>query len=108
MFEIRIIELLLLKNFVRKQKCLNLEPKITYFDIFDPKLIIWIFFGRNFRKTIVMFEISNLKLVYLQNFTKKQKSLNSGPEMPHLGILRLELENNIVIFEISTLEFVLL
>ena len=58
------------------------------------------------KKTIVIFEISTLKFVYLQNFTKKQKSLNLGPKMPDLWIFGLGFENNIAIFEISTLEFV--
>ena len=58
------------------------------------------------KKTIVIFEISTLKFVYLQNFTKKQKSLNLGPKMPDLWIFGLGFENNIAIFEISTLKFV--
>ena len=62
-------------------------------------------FGLEFQKPIVIFEISTLKFVKLQNFTKK-KCLNLGPEMPDLGILGLEFEKNIVIFEISTLKFV--
>ena len=37
---------------------------------------------------------------------KKQKCLNLGPKVLYLGIFELEFENNIVIFEISTLEFV--
>ena len=45
-------------------------------------------FGQDFqKKTIVIFEISTLKFVYLQNFTKKQKFLNLGPKMSDLGIL---------------------
>ena len=63
------------------------------------------FFGQEF-KTIVIFEISTLRFAYLQNFMKKQNCLNFGPKMPDLGILRTEYENNIVIFEISTLELV--
>ena len=53
-----------------------------------------------------MFEISTFKFVNLQNLTQKQKCLNLEPKMSDLGILGLEFENNIVIFEISTLEFV--
>ena len=80
---------------------------MPYVDVIDPKCLISIFFGKSFRKTIVIFEISSLKWVYLQNFTKKKKkSLNSGPDMPDLGILGVKLENNIVIFEMSTIEFV--
>ena len=37
---------------------------------------------------------------------EKQKCLNLGPKMPYLGIFDLELKKTIVIFEISTLEFV--
>ena len=70
---------------------------------FDPKCLIWVFLPKNFRKTIFIFEISNLKFVYLQNFSK---CLNSGPKMLDLGVLELEVEYSIVIFEISTLEFV--
>ena len=79
---------------------------MSYLVIFDQKCIIWVFLRKNFRKTIVIFEISTFKFVYLQNFTKKQKCLNSGPKKLDLGILGLELENNIVIFEISTLKLV--
>ena len=39
-------------------------------------------------------------------FKEKQKCLILGPKMSYLGIFRLEFENNIVIFEIATLEFV--
>ena len=70
------------------------------------KALFGYFWARILKKAIVIFEISTLKFVYLQNFTKKQKCLNFGPKMPDLGILGLEFENNIVIFEISTLEFV--
>ena len=62
-------------------------------------------FGLEFENNIVTFAISTLKFVYLQNFTKKQKCLNSGPKMPDLGMYGLKIENNIVIFEINTLEF---
>ena len=36
----------------------------------------------------------------------KNKCLNFGPKMPYLGIFGLELENNIIMFKVSTLEFV--
>ena len=42
----------------------------------------------------------------MQNFTRKEKCLNLGPKIPYLGILGLEFQKFIVIFEISTLEFV--
>ena len=43
-------------------------------------------FGLEFKKTFVIFEISTLKVVFLRNFTEKQKCLNLGPKMPDLGI----------------------
>ena len=79
---------------------------MPFLGIFHQECLIWVFLGKNFKKTIVRFEISTLKFVYLQNFTKKQKRLNLGQKMPDVGILGLEFENNIVIFEISTLKFV--
>ena len=81
-------------------------PKRPYLGIFDQKCLIWVFLGKNFKKPIAIFEISALKLVYLQNFTKKQRYLNLGPKMPALCIFGLEFENNIAILEISTHEFV--
>ena len=74
--------------------------------IFDQKCVIWVFLDNNFKRTIVIFEISTLKVVYFQNFAKKQKCLNLGPKMPHLGIFGLEFEKANVLFEISTLKFV--
>ena len=97
-----------LQNFVKKQKCLNLRPKMSYLGIFDQKCLNWVFLGKDFKKTIVRFEISTLKFVYLQNFTKKEKCLNLGPKMSDLCIFGLEFQSNIVIFEISTLKFVYL
>ena len=51
-------------------------------------------------------KILNKLYSYLKSATlkvvEKQKCLNLCPEMPYLGIFRLEFENNIVIFEIST------
>ena len=79
---------------------------MPYLGIFDKECLIWVFLGKNFKKTIVRFEISTLKFVYLQNFTKKEKCLNLGPKMSDLCIFELEFENNIVILEVSTLEFV--
>ena len=38
------------------------------------------------------------------SLAQKEKLLNLGPKMPHLGIFGLELENNIAIFKTSTLQ----
>ena len=79
---------------------------MPFLGIFHQECLIWVFLGKNFRKTIVRFEISTLKFVYLQNFPKKQKCLNLGPKTPDLGNFGLKFENNIVMFEIGTLKFV--
>ena len=63
-----------LQNFVKKQKCLNLRPKISYLGIFDQKCLNWVFLGKDLKKTIVRFEISTLKFVYLQKFGKNQNA----------------------------------
>ena len=49
-------------------------PKMPYLGNFDQKYLIWVFLGEIFKKTIAIFEISTLKFVYLQNFTKKTKN----------------------------------
>ena len=64
-------------------------------------------FGQEFKKKpIAIFEINTLKFVYLQNFTKKQKCLNLVQKIPDMGVFGLEFRNDIVVFEISTLQFV--
>ena len=63
-------------------------------------------FGKNIKNTIVRFLISTLKFVYLQNLRKKLKCLNLEPEMADLGVLELQFEKGIVIFEINALEYV--
>ena len=64
-------------------------------------------FGQELKKKpIAIFEINTLKFVNLQNFTKKQKCLNLVQKIPDLGVFGLEFRNDIVVFEISTLQFV--
>ena len=53
------------------------------------------YFGQQFWKTIVIFEVSALEFVLLQSLVQKLKSLNLGTKMPDMGIFRLELEKNI-------------
>ena len=59
-----------------RNKSLNLGPKTPFLVIFNQKCLILVLLGKNFQKTIVIFENSILKFVYLQNFTKKQKCVN--------------------------------
>ena len=42
------------------------------------------------QKTIAIFEMSTLEFVRLENFTRKQKSLNFRTNMPYLGIFGQE------------------
>ena len=62
---------------MKKQKCLNLGPNMPYLGIFGLDLK---------KKTIVIFEISTLKFVSLENFAEKKKCLNLGSKMSYLGI----------------------
>ena len=67
--------------------------------------------GLTFVNNIIIFEISALKFVRLQNFAKKQKCLNFGPKMPYWVFSTKNaffayfwartLKKTIVIFEIS-------
>ena len=63
-------------KFHEKAKMPKLGPKIPYLGIF----------GLEFENNFVIFEISTLKFLYLQNFMKKQKCLNLGPKSTYSGI----------------------
>ena len=95
-----------MENLAEKQKYINLRPKIPYLGIFNQIYLTWVFLGKNIKNAIVRFLISTLKFVYLQNLRKKLKCLNLGPEMAGLGVLELEFEKGIAIFEINALECV--
>ena len=47
-----------------------------------------------------------IRIRVIGKFGVKIKSLNLGPKIPDFGILGLEFEKNIAIFETSALEFV--
>ena len=69
------------------KKYLHLRQKMLYLDIFE-------------------LEISVLEFVLQQPLVETKKSLNLGANMPDWGIFGLELENYIIILEISTLEII--
>ena len=69
-FEIGILKFVYLQNFTKKQKCLNLGPKILDLGIF----------GLEFKHKIVIFEFSTLEVVHLQNFAEKEKCLKLEPK----------------------------
>ena len=54
----------LLVKFNEKQKCLNLEPKMPDFGLS----------GMEFEKDFIIFEISTLKFVQWQNFSKNKNA----------------------------------
>ena len=59
------------------------RTKNALFGILTKDALFRYFWARILRKAIVIFEISTLKFVYLQNLTKKQKCLNFGPKSPY-------------------------
>ena len=67
------------------------------------------FWARIFKKAIVIFEISTLNFVYLQNLAKKkQKCLNLEQKMSYLGKFGIVIKKTTVILEINTLKYVYL
>ena len=62
------------------------------------------YFGTWIWKEIVIFEISTLWICLIAKFWLK-KSLNLGTNILDLGISGQKFENNIVIFEVSTIKF---
>ena len=83
-------------------------PKFALLQSFVQKLKILKSGTKNaeFENIIAVFEIKVLELALLQHYVQKQKSLNLAPKMPDIGIFGLKVENYIVIFEISTFEFI--
>ena len=52
--------------------------------------------GLEFRKIIVIFEISTFEFSQLQNFVKEKKFLNLGPKISYLGVFGLELKEKLL------------
>ena len=76
---------------------------------FWTKYALFGFFGKQFLKTIVIFEISALGICLIRKFGAKIKILKFGiKEISYLSIFGLEFDNNIVIFEVSTIWLALL
>ena len=63
-------------------------------------------FGLELENNIVIFKITTLEYVWLQNFVKKMKMRKFETKMPYLDTFGLEFQNATAIFEITTLEFV--
>ena len=60
--------------------------------------------GKTFEKTVCI-QNQRPRICLTTKFGVKKKSLNFGPKMSYLGILGLEFENTIVIFEVCALNF---
>ena len=76
-FETSTLKFVYLQNFTKKQKCLNLGPKVLYLGIF----------GLEFKKKLLSYlKPTPSNLSNCNNFVKKQKCLNLGPKMPYLRI----------------------
>ena len=63
------------------------------------------FLARILKKLLSYLKLAPSILSISENSRKNKKCLSLGPQMPDLSTFGLEFENNIVIFEISTLEF---
>ena len=95
-FEISTLKFLILQIFRKKQKSLNLRPKMPYLGIFEKNALFGYFWGRIVvKKTIAIFELSTLKFAYLHNFMEKQKCLNLGPKMNDVGIFGLKFKTTL-------------
>ena len=79
---------------MQKHKFLNLGPKNFYLGVL----------GGNFKNLNSYLKSTPSNLCYCKVLFKHKKSLNLSPRIPDLGILGLEFENNIVIFEFVKFE----
>ena len=62
--------------------------------------------ARILKKLLSYLKSSTLEFIKLQNLVEKWKCINLGPKIPYFDIfVTLKFENNIVIFEINTLDF---
>ena len=72
---------------------------------FETKTAWLICFGAGIWKQYCHISNQHLRICLTAKFRGNKKCLNLGPNMPDLGVFGLEFENNIALFEISTLEF---
>ena len=68
--------------------------KILFKNRFGNKIVLIRYFRLKFQKANVEFEISILEFVNMQSFVQKQKKLNLGPKILHLGIFGLQFSKN--------------
>ena len=94
-FEINTLEFSLLQSFVQKAKILKCGSKNARF---------W-YFGAGISEHYCHIWNQRPRICHLAKLCPKKTHLNLGRKMPDLGIVGLEVEKYIVIFEISILEF---
>ena len=68
-------------------------PKIKLLK-FWTKIVLIGYFGLEFQKANVEFEISTLEFVNMQSFIQKLKKINLGPKIVYLGIFGLQYNKN--------------
>ena len=76
----------LIRDFCRKTKMSKFGSKNAMFGYSCTKIK---------KKSFVAFEISTLEFVLLQNFSKKQKHLNMGYNLPYSGVLGSSFEKHL-------------
>ena len=64
------------------------------------------YFWAEIRKQYCHIRKQHPRICLIAKFCEIMKMLKLGPKIPYLGIFGMEFENNIVIFDISTLKFV--
>ena len=82
-------------KFRKKMKMSNFGTKNALFE----------YFGAGIYRKYCDISNEHSRICLIAKFGEKWHFLNLEPKMPYLSIFRLELQKNILIFEISTLEF---
>ena len=120
-------EFVYLQNFVKKRKCLYLEPTISVFLGWNSKILLSYLKSASSNFSCIWCKKNSLSLgpkmleilkdychIWNQHpqicqtakFLEKMKMSKFGTKNALFGIFWLEFENNILIFEISTLNFI--
>ena len=91
---------------------ISAHPNLSYSKVWcrnilnlGAKMSVWVFYDWNY-KTYCHIWNQHLKTCLTAKIRGKTKMPKFGSKIPYLGIFDLEIENNIIIFEINTLKFV--
>ena len=92
---------------ISRKKCPNLGPKMPFFGIFDQKCLIWVFLDKNFKKDFCHIWNQHPWICIIAKFLEETKMPKFGTKNALFGYFWTKIiKKTIVIFEISTLEFV--